>query len=171
MGKLRRIPEVSWQWLQENYGFTGPQQPGKELPWWLEFEGDLHWLDLRDCSNLSDIPEAPLRKKGARYFVRGAMSIQTRGGNNSKRLNRHLATGRERFAWPRFKCLHAHCSQRGLRELLEWAENQEKGIVDRFCSQSRVWRPGQLDEKGRPRILHPSALDGLIAKCTLSWDA
>ena len=33
--------EVSWRWLQENFGFESPQQSKKELPWHLEFEGNL----------------------------------------------------------------------------------------------------------------------------------
>ena len=36
-----------------------------------------------------------------------------------------------------------------------WAETQEKGIVDRHCSQQRVWDEGQIDFDGLPRILHP----------------
>jgi hypothetical protein len=42
-----------------------------------------------------------------------------------------------------------------LQDLLEWSDARQPGIVDRFCSQSRVWEPSQIDEKGRPRILHP----------------
>ena len=157
-GNLGELLEVSWQWLQENYGFTGPQQPEKELPWWLEFEGDLHRLDLRRLLEFIGYPGSPIDKERCAILcpwrAEHSDAAAETTPNGSTVIWQPDAKG---STWPRFKCLHAHCSQRGLRDLLEWAENQEKGIVDRFCSQSRVWRPGQLDEKGRPRILHPSA--------------
>ena len=33
---------------------------------------------------------------------------------------------------------------------------KKPGIVDRFCSQQRVWEEGQCDSQGRPKILHPN---------------
>jgi hypothetical protein len=42
-----------------------------------------------------------------------------------------------------------------LKELLDWAEAQETCIVDRFCTQQRVWTKGQKNSKNLPRILHP----------------
>ena len=62
-GNLGELLEVSWQWLQQNYGFTGPQQPEKELPRWLEFEGDLHRLDLRRLLEFIGYPGSPIDKE------------------------------------------------------------------------------------------------------------
>jgi Bifunctional DNA primase/polymerase, N-terminal len=156
-GNFGEFLEVSWQWLQENYGFTGAQQPGKELPWWLKFDGDLHWLNLRGMLEAIGYPGRLIGEGKRAVFcpwrAEHSTEIEETIPSGSTIVWQHT----DGSAWPGFKCLHAHCAERGLRELLEWAESQEKGIVDRFCSQSRVWRPGQLDEKGRPRILHPSA--------------
>src|SRR5215469_2695110 len=45
------IPAVSWQWLQDTFGFKAPEYPRKDrskkkLPWHLQFKGDLASLDL-----------------------------------------------------------------------------------------------------------------------------
>jgi hypothetical protein len=46
--------------------------------------------------------------------------------------------------------------------LLEWAEAKAPGIVDRFCSQKRVWEDGQGAADGRPRIIPGDRLDSEI---------
>jgi uncharacterized protein DUF3987 len=47
-------------------------------------------------------------------------------------------------SFPVFKCLHAHCAERGLREFLEWAEGQSVGIVDRHCTEPHAPRDAAL---------------------------
>jgi hypothetical protein len=149
------IVEVSWRWLQENFGFESPQQSKKELPWHLKFEGNLRWLDLRGLLEAIGYSGRPVGEGKHAIFCpwrdEHTTEIEETAPSGATVVWQHG----DGSAWPGFKCLHAHCGGRGLRELLKWAESQEKGIVDRFCSQSRVWRPGQVDENGRPKIPHP----------------
>jgi len=35
--------------------------------------------------------------------------------------------------WPDFYCSHSHCADRKLKDLLEWAERQQKRIVRKWC--------------------------------------
>lgn len=37
--------------------------------------------------------------------------------------------------WPSFKCFHAHCENKGLRELLEWAEYRVPGITEKYTGK------------------------------------
>jgi Bifunctional DNA primase/polymerase, N-terminal len=149
------IAEVSWQWLQDNFGFASPQQPGKELPWHLKFEGDLRWLDLRRMLETIGYTGRPVGEGKWALFCPWRTEHTTPEEMDPSGSTVIWQPG-DGSVWPGFKCLHAHCTGRGLRELLEWVENQEEGIVDRFCKRSRVWRPGQCDECGRPRVLHPA---------------
>ena len=150
------IAEVSWKWLQEKFGFVEPQQPGKEVPWHLKFDGDLHSLDLRRLLGSIGYRVSPVGGKAA---ILCPWRVEHSGGvaETAPSGSTVIWEPGDGSARPGFKCLHAHCAGRGLRELLEWAETQEAGIVDRFCRQSRRYVPGQVDEKGRHRILHPGA--------------
>jgi Bifunctional DNA primase/polymerase, N-terminal len=45
------IEEITWEWLHKMFGFRPPEQkqrgrPHKELPWHLQFRGDLRSLDI-----------------------------------------------------------------------------------------------------------------------------
>jgi hypothetical protein len=35
--------------------------------------------------------------------------------------------------WPEFSCSHSHCKDRLLKDLLEWTEERQKGIVKKYC--------------------------------------
>ena len=155
-GNFGEVAEVEWRWLLEKYGFTGPRQPGKELPWHLKFEGDLHFLDLCGLLEAIGYPGRPFGKGRHAIFCPWRAEHTTEIEEMAPSGSTVIWQPDDGSAWPGFKCLHAHCAGRGLRELLEWVEGQKEGIVDRFCKRSRVWRPGQCDECGRPRILHPA---------------
>jgi hypothetical protein len=48
-------------------------------------------------------------------------------------------------------------------QVLAWAEEQSPGIVDKYCTQLRVWSPGQKSAQGLPRILKPyDELDSVV---------
>jgi hypothetical protein len=50
--------------------------------------------------------------------------------------------------WPTLNCFHSHCVGRGFRDLCEYAEGKQKGVVARFClapvydhKRQRFWIP------------------------------
>jgi DNA polymerase I-like protein with 3'-5' exonuclease and polymerase domains len=50
--------------------------------------------------------------------------------------------------------MHAHCEGRKLQQILEFAES--RGVnVDDFCTEKRVWEPGQFSKDGRPKVILP----------------
>jgi DNA polymerase I-like protein with 3'-5' exonuclease and polymerase domains len=156
------IPEVSWRWLQDTFGFTAPSQQdkeprkGKDTPWHLVFNGDLRFLNLLGLLEALGHPANLINEDDGKYAILCPWSAEHTTAPENPAGSSTVIWQREAGSyWPQFKCLHAHCNGRGLQDLLLWAENKEPGAVDRFCSQSRVWAPGQTDEKGRPRILHP----------------
>ena len=106
------IAEVSWQWLQENFGFIDPQQPGKEVPWHLKFEGDLHSLDLRRLLESIGYRGSPIGGKAAILCPWRDEHSDGGGGNNSDRLHRYLAAG-GRFGVARVQV--PSCALRGAR--------------------------------------------------------
>jgi DNA polymerase-1 len=50
---------------------------------------------------------------------------------------------------PAFYCLHAHCRDRNLLDLIEWANQEHSGVVDNCCTE--VWRP-QIALPGEGRV-------------------
>ena len=73
--------------------------------------------------------------------------------------------------FPAFKCFHSHCDGRGLRDLLDWAENRKPGIVERYCKSKLFpvydhralcfWIPNAQD--GMIRV-NETALKGYLVK-------
>ena len=154
------IPVVSWQWLQDTFGFTAPvnerkghSKKKKKIPWHVKFKGDLSTLNV--TAMLQTLGRAPELVDGEdnKYAILcpwdGDHSVHGKGDGSSTVVWQNPDT------WPGFKCLHAHCNEKGTQQLLEWAESKEPGIVDRFCKRSRIYEPGQ-HEDDRPRILHPN---------------
>lgn len=54
-------------------------------------------------------------------------------------------------SWPGFCCLHASHGPKSLADLLEWAEKEIPGIVDRYCEKLRK-RPDVEDERPFVRL-------------------
>jgi putative DNA primase/helicase len=50
--------------------------------------------------------------------------------------------------WPTFLCSHNHCADRNTEIVIEWAESQQAGIIDRHCA--RDWSTGDYNPQ-RPR--------------------
>lgn len=50
---------------------------------------------------------------------------------------------------PAFYCMHAHCRDRNLLDLIEWANQEHSGVVDNCCTE--VWRP-QIALPGEGRV-------------------
>ena len=137
------IPEVSWQWLQDTFGFAVPinghrERPHKKAaPWHLQFKGDLRSLDLVAMLQTLGYPAELNDGDDNKYAIlcpwHEDHSTQDKTGTSS-------VIWQNPDTWPQFKCLHAHCADKGLKELLEWTESRQEGIVDRFCKRSRVFQ-------------------------------
>jgi DNA polymerase-1 len=151
------VPEVLWKWLQDVFKFEHPakraERMAKELLWFLRFKGDLKSLDivamLEHLGHPAELIDAddgkhsilcPWHEEHSEKGIAGSSTVVWQNVE----------------AWPGFKCLHAHCSERDLQALLEWAEDKEPGIVDRFCKTPRTFKAGWRDEQQRPQILHPN---------------
>ncbi len=150
------IPEVSWEQLRHWFGFELPEaakrgRPKKEAPWWAAFHGDLSTLDLlalfRRAGRLGECLDAD----NAKWAVRCPWE------QDHSKTHTDIGSDTAIFAAepPGFKCLHAHCAERGLQEVVEWFESQQPGIVDEHCRAQRVWQEGQKDRDGRPRLVLP----------------
>jgi DNA polymerase I-like protein with 3'-5' exonuclease and polymerase domains len=156
------IPKVTWQWLQDTFGFKAPEyryrakdQPKKKSSCHQQFRGDLTSLDVVRLLEELGHPPTLLQADTAMYGLLCPWHQEHTEDNGRPTGSSTVIWQPNNGQWPSFDCKHAHCAGRKLQELLEWAEHQEPGIVDRFCARERVWSPGQQSVDGKPRILHP----------------
>jgi DNA polymerase-1 len=154
------IPEVKWADLCRWFGFTAPEskkrgRPGKAKPWWSRWDQDLRTLDLAGVMEDLGRLGACLDPDANKWSVRCPWDHEHSAGAND-------APGSDTIIFnqvetmPGFKCLHSHCESRGIRDVVEWAEQQRPGIIAARCANLRVWQPGNTNAKGRPRIVLPS---------------
>jgi DNA polymerase-1 len=156
------IPEVGWAQLCQWFGFAQPEtakrgRPAKEKPWWAKFKGALHTLDavalFREAELLGDCIDPDEGKWSVRCPWEQEHSDAKGGdGRDSDTVLFQPERGDEP---PGFKCLHAHCAERSLRDVLDFLEERTHGCVDRHCREMRVWQEGQAAPDGRPRVLLP----------------
>jgi DNA polymerase I-like protein with 3'-5' exonuclease and polymerase domains len=155
------ILEVTWKWLQETYGFSEPvaeakptrQKTTKADRWFEAFKGDLASLDLLGLLESLGRPARLLDADEGKY----AILCPWESGHTVKKdqlSDTSTVVWQRDESWPGFNCKHNFCAEHGLKELLEWAESQQPGIVDKFCAQQRVWQKGQKNRQGLPRVLH-----------------
>jgi DNA polymerase I-like protein with 3'-5' exonuclease and polymerase domains len=153
------VQVVTWQWLQDTYGFRAPifdEPKGKSRKtqkWWESYRGDLSSLDLIGLlASLGHDARADDADEG-RYIVKCPW-------RDSEHSDPTDDTGAKVWqvpeAYPQFYCHHNSCraADRGLKEVLKWAEGKSPGIVDKFCAHQRVWHAGQKSRQGLPRVLH-----------------
>jgi len=152
------IPEVKWGQFKNWFGFTEPEtkkrgRPAKEKPWWAKFKGDLKTLAavalFRAAEILGDCLD-PDEDKWAVVCPWKAEHSRDTGGSGTDTVL-YCKEG----SVPGFKCLHAHCADRTIQDVLEVLEHQSPGIVDKHCAKLRVWQPGQLSDDQRPRVELP----------------
>ena len=150
------IPEVSWEQLRNWFGFETPDapkrgRPAKDAPWWAAYNGDLTTLDIlalfRRAGRLGDCLDPDQHK----------WSVRCPWDHDHSKQHDSIGSDTAVFASepPGFKCLHAHCAERSLQDVVAWFEAQQPGIVDEHCREQRVWQDGQTDRDGRPRIILP----------------
>ena len=158
---MGEIPTVSWKWVVETFGFKLPgekeEKPKKEheIPFHENFKGDFKFLDLVKLTEALGLAPELLNAEEGKYAITCPWASEhtetaQRDVSSTVIYQKEIGSG-----WPGFKCLHSHCEARAFVNLIVWAESQEAGIVDRHCSQMRVWHKGQTDPGGKPRILHP----------------
>ena len=150
------IPEVSWHQLKAWFQFADPAtvhrgRPKKDAPWWAQFRGDLHTLDIlamfREAGRLGSCLDPDASKWAVRCPWDQEHSVR----------QEVIGSDTAVFAAepPGFKCLHAHCAERSMKDMCEWFEQQHPGWVDKHCREQRVWEEGQTDRGGRPRVELP----------------
>ena len=154
------IPEVKWADLCRWFGFAVPEskkrgRPGREKPWWSRWDQDLRTLDLAGVMEDLDRLGACLDPDANKWSVRCPWEKEHGAGANDAPGSDTIIFNQAE-TMPGFKCLHSHCEARGIRDVVEWAEQQKPGIIAARCANLRVWQPGNTNAKGRPRIVLPS---------------
>lgn len=154
------IPEVSWNNLCRWFGFSAPEakktgRPSKEKPWWSRWDQDLRSLDLagvmEDLGRLGECLDPDTNK----WSVRCPWEHEHSGGINDAPGSDTIIFNQPEIM-PGFRCLHAHCESRAIRDVVEWAEKQKPGIIASRCANLRIWQPGNNNAKGRPQIILPA---------------
>jgi DNA polymerase-1 len=154
------IPEVKWADLCRWFGFSVPEvkkpgRPGKERPWWSRWDQDLRTLDLagvmEDFGRLGACLDPDTNKWSVRcpWEKEHSAGAADAPGSDTVIFNRPETM-------PGFRCLHAHCESRGIRDVVELAEKEKPGIIAARCANLRVWQPGNNNAKGRPQIILPA---------------
>ena len=156
------IPEWPRKRIVQTFGMEAPEsrepgRPKKEKPWWAKFKGALHTLDavalfkeaglLGDCIN-------PDEGKWTVCCPWEHEHSDGKGGNG-RDSDTVIFQGESADCPPGFRCLHAHCAERSMKEALETLDERTPGIVDRHCREMRVWENGQASPDGRPRLVLP----------------
>ena len=154
------IPEITWERLKQWFGFSEPAgakrgRPQKEKPWWVRFKGVLHTLDAVALFKEADLLGDCIDPDEGKWTVRCPWAGEHSKGEDKIGTDTVIFQGETTDAPPGFKCLHAHCAERGLKDVLEFLEESNTGIVDRHCAEMRVWAEGQTSPDGRPRVPLP----------------
>jgi DNA polymerase-1 len=175
------IPVVRWEQLQKWFGFQLPDatahktagaESEKPKPWWKHYKGDLRTLDLpkllQSLGRLGEVIDVEQQKIAVHCPWQSEHSDSKPWSPTDSSTVIFAPT--QKGAYPGFRCLHAHCDGRGLKEVLEFCEGQQPGIVDKHCSRSRVWHDGQTSKDRRPRVVLPGDFrpDSTFAKETVS---
>ncbi len=154
-----RIPEVGWADLCRWFGFATPEprkrgRPPKELPWWFERAEDLRTLDLAKVMDGFGMLGECLGADERKWSVRCPWEHEHSGGAGDAPGSGTVIFNRPE-TMPGFRCLHAHCAGRTIKDLLEWLDGLKPGVVAANCRAVRVWSPGQTGVGGRLRIILP----------------
>ena len=154
--------DVAWDWFKETFAFQEPEIEKKAggtkrtAAWYLHFKGDLKTLNILALLEALLIPTHCINADEGKYVISCPWANEHTGGNEDNTVDTSTVIWQLPGQWPSFKCLHAHCAEKQLQHLLEWAESKDPGIVDKHCSRLRVFREGATDDAGRPQILTPA---------------
>ena len=128
----------------------------RRSPFTNYFNGDFKYLDLVKLAEALNLAPELLNAEDGKYAITCPwQSEHTETAQADIVLDGHLSE-RTGDGWPGFKCLHSHCEAREIKDVILWAESQEKGIVDSaLLPDCASGDEGQTDPDGKPRILHP----------------
>jgi hypothetical protein len=112
---------------------SGPESP-KDSCWLSRFKGDLRTLDLVSlCQRVGE---------GCTTLDSKRISIPCPwADNHTKKADWHpdrsdtVLFQSDGASLPGFKCLHAHCAERSLKDFLFWCEYRRPGVVDSCCER------------------------------------
>jgi len=160
------IPTVTWLELQKWFGFENPAgnkvvpkrkpgRPRKEAEWWEHYKGDLKTLRLAELFGKLRLKGNLLNADEDKWSVNCPWHKEHSDGGTGWNPNKSSTViWNKKGEFPMFKCLHAHCEGKELKEVLEFGKTH--GLdVDALCERQRTWVPGQVTEDGRPRIILP----------------
>jgi DNA polymerase-1 len=155
------IPKVSWAQLKSWFGFQEPQaakrgRPRKEPSWITAYKGDVRTLKLKELFQSQAMLGRCLDPDSGKWSVRCPWSEEHSDGGTDWNPDATDTVILADTKPPGFKCLHAHCAERGLQQVCQWFEQRDPGCVDERCAEMRVWEQGQTNAAGRPRILLPA---------------
>lgn len=150
------VPEVSWKFLSELFGVREDVER-KASP--RAGTGDVASLDVVALAETLGIYGQRVDGEQDKHTVK----CPWREDHTTNTEWSASDTGTVVFAAkdgkpPGFSCLHAHCEGRGLGEFLRWCNGQRPGVVDEFCTETKVDSasgfPEELVERhGDPFIL------------------
>jgi len=136
------IPSVKWADLCRWFGFATPEPkkpgaPRKNQPWWAQFKGDLHTLDLSAAFREAGLLGNCIDPDEGKWTVKcpWAENHSTGGKNWKPGDSSTVIFGGD--GMPAFHCLHAHCGERKSQDVLLWLESSRPGIIDRHCALMR----------------------------------
>ncbi len=151
------IPEVGWDDLCRWFGFSLPGKKKdtktKEKPWWSKWKEDLRTLDLVEVMRKLDRLGECVDPDEAKWSVRCPWEDEHSDANESPGSDTVIFNKPETS--PAFNCLHSHCEGRTIKDLVEWAEARQSGIIAGHCTDLRVWEEGSKNREGRPQIVLP----------------
>jgi hypothetical protein len=167
---LGEVPTLTWKdilalypWIVPGQTRRSPGRPKKEPPWYHRYRGHIGCLDLVKLLQELKIPIELIDAEDCKYRIQCPWAeehSETRAGQSDTST---VIWQPGMPHWPSFKCLHTHGPNLGLEQLLDRAEEQSPGIVDKHCAQLRVWSLGQKSAGGLPRILKPyDELDSVV---------
>lgn len=168
------IPLVSWADLEALFFDQSPVKqaqprgrPKKEKPFWAHYRGDLRTLDVTGLAKHLGIYGQPLGGEDGKHTVRCPWRDQHSDAHTpwSPGDSSTVVWQPKPGSFPNFFCAHISHGEKTLADFLAWAESRERGVVDKFCKEQRIFEPDDLSKdppaenksKRRPRIILPGA--------------
>jgi DNA polymerase I len=158
------LTEISWAGLQSLFGFqevasqTERKSPGSSNQWTRHYKGELTTLNIVQLAQELQIYGCVISTDEGKHTVKCPWFEQH--GDNAEGWSDADSSSvifePKNGALPGFSCFHQQHGPKGLQQLLAWAESKITGVVDKHCSRSRLFVPGEKTEDGRVRILLPT---------------
>jgi DNA polymerase-1 len=135
-----KLPVWSWAELQRIFKFhVNGAAEHRDPRWKQRYRGDLKTLNLIGLCKKLGIYGQLLAADEYKHSIQCPWeSEHTDKGEPWRPERSDTAIFVNPGQIPSFKCLHAHCGDRHIEQLLEWAESRQAGIVDAFCTR-RYW--------------------------------